>query len=123
MICLDHYLSSTGFVNNYSKRWTDTFDVLIVVCQGVKDACTFHKQAYDPTDLICNNVFILNERLSATDHFKKVCQKVYWILRSLRPHASHTPKLGRGCLGNLLCLTLDMGVLCMLVRMLHGNGG
>jgi hypothetical protein len=26
-----------------------------------------------------------------TDHFKKVCQKVYWILRSLRPHASHTP--------------------------------
>jgi hypothetical protein len=33
----------------------------------------------------------LNERLTATDHFKKVCQKIYWILRSLRPHASHTP--------------------------------
>jgi hypothetical protein len=28
---------------------------------------------------------------TATDHFKKVCQKVYWILRSLRPYASHTP--------------------------------
>jgi hypothetical protein len=39
-----------------------------------------------------NNLgFVLNERLTATDHFKKVCQKVYWILCSLRPHASHTP--------------------------------
>jgi hypothetical protein len=39
-----------------------------------------------------NNLgFVLNERLTATYHFKKVCQKVYWILRSLRPHASHTP--------------------------------
>jgi hypothetical protein len=35
-----------------------------------------------------NNLgFVLNERLTATDHFKTVCQKVYWILRSLRPHA------------------------------------
>jgi hypothetical protein len=33
----------------------------------------------------------LNERPTATDHFKIVCQKVYGILRSLRPHASHTP--------------------------------
>jgi hypothetical protein len=32
--------------------------------------------------------FVLNETLSATDHFAKVCQKVYWILRSLRPHSS-----------------------------------
>jgi hypothetical protein len=33
-----------------------------------------------------NNLgFVLNER--RTDHFKKVCHKVYWILRSLRPHA------------------------------------
>jgi hypothetical protein len=40
-----------------------------------------------------NNLgFVLNERLTAaTDHFKKVCQRVYWILRSSRPHASHTP--------------------------------
>jgi hypothetical protein len=39
-----------------------------------------------------NNLgFVLNERLTATDHFKKVCQKVYWILRSLKPHVSHTP--------------------------------
>jgi hypothetical protein len=37
--------------------------------------------------------FVLNERLTATDHFRKVCQKIYWILRSLRPHAvhAHTP--------------------------------
>jgi hypothetical protein len=26
--------------------------------------------------------FVLNERLTATDHFRKVCQKVYWILCS-----------------------------------------
>jgi hypothetical protein len=39
-----------------------------------------------------NNLgFVLNQGLTATDHFKKECQKVYWILRSLRPHASHTP--------------------------------
>jgi hypothetical protein len=38
-----------------------------------------------------NNLgFVLNEYLPATDHFKKVCQKVYWILRSMRPHALHT---------------------------------
>jgi hypothetical protein len=35
--------------------------------------------------------FVLNEGLTATDHFKKVCQKVYLILRCLKPHASHTP--------------------------------
>jgi hypothetical protein len=35
--------------------------------------------------------FVLNERLTATDHFKKVCQRMYWILLSLRPHAAHTP--------------------------------
>jgi ribonucleases P/MRP protein subunit RPP40 len=70
-----------------------------------------------------NNIgLVLNERLTATDHFKKVCQKVYWILRSLRPHA-HRLKLGGGWLRHLLCLTLDMGVLCMLVRMLCHNGG
>jgi hypothetical protein len=33
---------------------------------------------------------VLNERLTSTDHFKKLCQKVYWILRSLRSHASDT---------------------------------
>jgi hypothetical protein len=43
-----------------------------------------------------NNLgFVLNKRLTATDHFKKVCQKVYWILRSLRPHASHMPSVVR----------------------------
>jgi hypothetical protein len=35
-----------------------------------------------------NNLgYVLNERLTATGHFKKV----YWILRSLRPYALHTP--------------------------------
>jgi hypothetical protein len=29
--------------------------------------------------------FVLNERLTATDLFRKVCQRIYWILRSLRP--------------------------------------
>jgi hypothetical protein len=40
-----------------------------------------------------NNLgFDLNERLDlVTDFFKKVCQKVYWNLRSLKPYASHTP--------------------------------
>jgi hypothetical protein len=39
-----------------------------------------------------NNLgFVLNERLTAIDHFKKVCQKV-----------------GGGWLCYLLCLTLDM---------------
>jgi hypothetical protein len=39
-----------------------------------------------------NNLgYVWNERPTATDHFKKVCQKVNLILRSLRPHASHTP--------------------------------
>jgi hypothetical protein len=52
--------------------------------------------------LICANVvkvvprvrnlgFVLNERLTATDHFRKVCQRIYWILRYLRPHAAHNP--------------------------------
>jgi hypothetical protein len=37
-----------------------------------------------------NFEFVLNERLATTDHFRKVCQSIYWILRSLRPHAAHT---------------------------------
>jgi hypothetical protein len=51
-----------------------------------------------------NNLgFILNQRLTTTDHFKKVCQKVYWFLRSLKPHASHTPFEVRG--GGVGCVT------------------
>jgi hypothetical protein len=34
--------------------------------------------------------FVLNERLTATDHFRRVCQRIYWILHFLRPHAAHT---------------------------------
>jgi hypothetical protein len=49
-----------------------------------------------PTLLIGSDVIkvvpkVTNEGLTATDHFKKVCQKVYWILYFLRPYASHTP--------------------------------
>jgi hypothetical protein len=28
---------------------------------------------------------VLNEMLTMTDHFKEMCQKIYWILRFLRP--------------------------------------
>jgi hypothetical protein len=35
--------------------------------------------------------FVLNGRFTATDHFRKVCQRVYWILRSLGPHAANSP--------------------------------
>jgi hypothetical protein len=68
-----------------------------------------------------NNLgFILNEKLTATDHFNKVCQKVYWILRSLKLHASNTPfEVRRRLVVSLIILTLDNRVLCMLVRMLH----
>jgi hypothetical protein len=41
---------------------------------------------------VVNNLgFLLNGRLTVTDHFKKVCQKIFWILRSFRPPlAPHT---------------------------------
>jgi hypothetical protein len=35
--------------------------------------------------------FTLNSRLTPVDHYSKVCQKIYWVLRGLRPHASWTP--------------------------------
>jgi hypothetical protein len=31
--------------------------------------------------------FVLNERLTAMYHFRKVCQRIYWILRSFGSHA------------------------------------
>jgi hypothetical protein len=31
----------------------------------------------------------LHETFTATDHFRNVCQRIYWILRFLRPHAAH----------------------------------
>jgi hypothetical protein len=40
---------------------------------------------------VTNIGFVLNERLTTTDHFRKVCQRIYWILRSSRHHAAHTP--------------------------------
>jgi hypothetical protein len=43
-----------------------------------------------------NNLgFVMNQRLTATAYFKKVCQKVYWILRYLsHMHRIHRLKLG-----------------------------
>jgi hypothetical protein len=39
-----------------------------------------------------NNLgFVLNENLTTVDHSKRVCRRVYSILRSIRPHASHRP--------------------------------
>jgi hypothetical protein len=35
--------------------------------------------------------FVLNARLTPVDHILKVCQKIYWVLRSIKPHASCTP--------------------------------
>jgi hypothetical protein len=35
--------------------------------------------------------FVLNARLTPVDHISKVCQKIYWVLRSIKPHASCTP--------------------------------
>lgn len=35
--------------------------------------------------------FVLNTRMTPIDHFTKLCQKIYWVLRSIRPHASCTP--------------------------------
>jgi hypothetical protein len=67
-----------------------------------------------------NNLgYVLNERPTATDHFKKVCQKINLILRSLRPHASHTPFVVRSTL--VVSLNMPHNV-CMLMRMLHHNG-
>jgi hypothetical protein len=72
-----------------------------------------------------NNLgFVLNVQITATAHFKRVCQKVYWILRSMRPHASHTPfEIKKRFVVSLIMPHIGYGVLCMLVRMLHCNGG
>jgi Reverse transcriptase (RNA-dependent DNA polymerase) len=35
--------------------------------------------------------FVINSRLTPVDHYSKLCQKIYWILRSIKPHASCTP--------------------------------
>jgi hypothetical protein len=41
-----------------------------------------------PTLLIGSEFFNVVPKVG---HYKKVCQKVYWILPSLRPHESHIP--------------------------------
>jgi hypothetical protein len=35
--------------------------------------------------------FVLNRNLTPVDHYKAVCQRIYSILRSVKPHARYTP--------------------------------
>jgi hypothetical protein len=35
--------------------------------------------------------FVLNRNLTPVDHYKVVCQRIYSILRSVKPHARYTP--------------------------------
>jgi hypothetical protein len=58
--------------------------------------------------------FILNEGLTTTDHFRKVCQRVYWNLLSLRTHAAHSSFEVRGRLVLSLILPhVNYGTLCL----------
>jgi hypothetical protein len=55
-------------------------------------------------------VFVLNGKLTATDHCKKLCQKVYWILCSSRSHASHIPfEVGRRLIVSLIMPHIGYG--------------
>jgi hypothetical protein len=35
--------------------------------------------------------FVLNRNLTPVDHYKAVCQRLYSVLRSVKPHARYTP--------------------------------
>jgi hypothetical protein len=35
--------------------------------------------------------FVLNRNLTPVDHYKAVCQRIYSVLRSVKPHARYTP--------------------------------
>jgi hypothetical protein len=35
--------------------------------------------------------FVLNRNLTPVDHYKAVCQRMYSVLRSVKPHARYTP--------------------------------
>jgi hypothetical protein len=37
-----------------------------------------------------NLEFVLNRNLTSVDHYKAVCQRIYSILRSVKPHARYT---------------------------------
>jgi hypothetical protein len=37
-----------------------------------------------------NLEFVLNRNLTPVDHYKAVCQRMYSVLRSIRPHARYT---------------------------------
>jgi hypothetical protein len=66
--------------------------------------------------------FVLNERLTAMDHFRKVCQRIFCILRCLRPHPAHTPFEVRRRLVFCLFFVTTMVILCLLVLIPHRGG-
>jgi hypothetical protein len=35
--------------------------------------------------------FVRNRNLTPMDHYKAVCQRIYFVLRSVKPHARYTP--------------------------------
>jgi hypothetical protein len=35
--------------------------------------------------------FVLNRNLTPVDHYKAVCQRLYFVLRSVKPYARYTP--------------------------------
>jgi hypothetical protein len=38
-----------------------------------------------------NMGFVLNSNLTPVDHYKAACQKIYSVLKSVKPHARYTP--------------------------------
>jgi hypothetical protein len=40
---------------------------------------------------VTNLRFVLNRNLTPEDHYKAVCQRIYSVLRSVKPHARYTP--------------------------------
>jgi hypothetical protein len=40
--------------------------------------------------------FVLNRNLTPVDHYKVVCQRIYSVLRSVKPHARYTLFLWSG---------------------------
>jgi hypothetical protein len=95
--CLDDINVDLLRVYSWSKsnglKLTPTQSQVIVIYHGRREipppSLFIGQYQIEIVSKVADLGFTLNESLSATDHFTKVCQKVYWILRSLRPHASH----------------------------------
>jgi hypothetical protein len=35
--------------------------------------------------------FVLNRNLTRMDHYKAICQRIYYVFRPVKPHARYTP--------------------------------